>query len=1134
MKIRIHIYLSCILIFASSLLYGQEQEIKFMHLTVNDGLTQNWIRSIFQDSYGYMWFGSGGSGINRYDGYEIKLYKNDPFNKNSLSSNWINIIYEDNHRRLWIGTQHGINIYDREKDLFIKYDKIPSEMVIGIYEPSNEYLYICTNHNIYELNNRTNVISPFCESASCFKDIFMGQIEEDTKGNFWIPSTNGLFRLDFKNKTLIRYPIDDKNPLNISANSLQGIYKDKSGRVWVGSDNKGLLLICYDENDTPFFKKFTNDPNNKNSISPGLIRALLDDGTGRLWIGTENGGLDILDLKNIEKDKPYFRHFKSDIDDVNSISNNSIYSIFKDKQDIIWIGTYSGGINYYSKQLFKFEHYYKNINNHLIDKTVNAFYYEGDQLWIGTEGGLSISNSKTGKYQNFCYDKNDSKTIGSNSIWTIFKDSRDNVWVGTWGGGLNLFDKKSSSFKRYLNNPNDSSSISGNNVFSITEDDEGYIWIATMGFGLNKYDYKTNKFKSYKSDFYSDNTISGDWVQCLLNYGEDELWISTSDGVDILNKKTLKYTNFKHDTSDYKSISYNGANMIFKDSKNNIWLGTDGGLNFFNRRDSSFKYYTEKDGLANNSIKGIVEDYKGNLWISTNNGVSKFINGTSLPDKPTFKNYTKKDGLQGNEFSRRACFKDPSGKIYFGGLNGFNSFYPDSINDNQFIPEIVFTDFLISNKTVSINDNSSPLKKHISQSDEIILKPEMSVITFKYAALNYIMPDKNQYAYKLEGFDKDWNFIGNKRDVTFTNLAPGNYIFKVKACNNDGYWNEKGTQIKIKVLPPWWKTTWFKITSVLLLLAVLFSIYNFRINSIKKTNIRLKKLVDERTKEINQKNTILIQKSEELSTTVELLKERQILVENQAEKLKAQKEELTRYNHDLNELNATKDKFFSIVAHDIKNPFNVILGFSEILLMYYHEWSEERKLETIKLLNNSSRSLYDLLENLLQWSRSERGLIEINPSNIILYESIKNIVELLKYSANSKEIEIKTNNIENNIIVFADIQLLNSILRNLVNNAIKFTNKRGLIEIKSEVKNGFAFVSVEDNGVGMTEKAMENLFKLNVNQTTTGTNNEKGTGLGLILVKEFVTKQGGEIFVESEPGKGSRFTFTIPLENNLS
>lgn len=1107
---------------------SQPTQLRFKHLSVEDGLSQSWVQCIFQDKYGYIWFGTGGNGVNKFNGYEFSIYKNNPKIKNSLSNNQITAIYEDRYGNILVGTQFGLNIYDRNNDCFYNYSSFPSQYITGFYETGKGKLYVITVTNIYKVDLKKNLVRAYCNSPSgCLTDIFVDAITEDFYGNLWVGSSNGLYLLDTLNKSFTIFQHHENDPASISENILQSLYRDTKGRVWVGTVNNGLSLIQYrNENKSqPYFINFSHDTRNPNSISKGAIRDMLDDGKGNLWIGTENGGLDILDLQSFENGNPKFNHNLNDKYNEKSLSNNSIYALLKDIQGTIWIGTYGGGVSFYNKLLYKFDHYYNYSENNI----VNVIYEADEKFWIGTEGGLIVLNSRLNDYKVYSHNPNDEQSLGSDAVWAILKDSRNNLWIGTWAGGLNLFNRNTKTFSHFIPENNNPQSLGSTNVFGIIEDKDGYLWIACMNGGLNRYDYRTNTFRQYRADFQSGNSISGDWVQTILESSNGELWVSTSVGVDLFDKKTEQFIHFTNNDADSTSISYNGATVIFEDSKGNIWLGTEGGLNSFIREDSSFIYYQEEDGLPDNSVKGICEDDHGNLWLSTNRGLSKFFGGINRPEKPVFENYDVNDGLQGNEFNRRSFFKDKEGFMYFGGTNGFNVFHPDSLKRNTFIPPVVLTDFLLFNKPVKIGDNDSPLKSHIGDAKEITLSYKHTVITFKFAALDYLAPGKNQYKYFMKGFDEDWHEVGNKREVTYTNLDPGKYIFKVKGSNNDGTWNDEGVSLVINILPPWWQTIWFRFLVIIIAISLIIGFYYYRLHQLNRQKHSLQQMVKQRTREIEEKNAILLKQTDELNEINTILEERQQRIEEQAEELRTQAEKLSSTNNTLLTLNATKDKFFSIIAHDLKNPFSSILGFCEVLSIRYDKYDDTKRKHLIGIIDRSAQNVFKLLENLLQWSRSQTGNIKYTPEEFKIEEVIENILLLVDTSLTEKGLKLSYN-VPKNLKIYADKNMIHTVIRNLITNSIKFS-EAGEIKIEVGDFDSYTKISVIDTGVGIRKEMIDKIFEIEKSKSTEGTRGEPGTGLGLIICKEFIEKNGGKIGVESEFGKGSVFYFTLPKKN---
>ena len=837
--------------------FAQRPRLQFKYLKVKDGLSQSWVKSICQDQYGFIWFGTD-NGLNRYDGYTFKIYKYNPKDNTSLSNNSIERINEDRNGNLWIATQGGLNLYDRNNDRFIFHSHWPRAGLNDLAELEDGRLLLTSNESgIYIYAPETDTYINYTQNDTTENSISSNNINtaiQDRNGYIWIGAANGLNLFDPKSEQFTLIDNTQWKYRNLSGNNIRSLYEDSKGNIWVGTWSNGLNLLRYSENPVDCtFRSYKNDPEDPTSLGTGTVAAIQEDRNGYLWISTENDGLNLLDLKNFHGRNAVFYHYKHDPSDNTSLSNNSVYSLFQDNCNSMWIGTYGDGINMYNRLNEKFIHYKQkpsNINS-LSNNFVYSFLEEGNLLWIGTEKGLNRYNQRTGQFRHYIHDPNNSQSIGSNAAIAVFRDKRQNMWVGTWAGGLNLMNTKEGTFAQFKMDDNNPSSIGANNIFSMTEDSK-YLWLGTMGGGLNRYDYQTGSFKIYRENPEDPSTILNDWVNFLFEDSHGYLWIASQGGVDVFNKMNESFWHVLHDTSDQKSISSDDPTFFHEDSKRQIWIGTKRGLNVFNREDSSFHYYTEEQGLPNNQVNGILEDDHGNLWISTNRGLTKFINGIEQPENPVFKNYTVSDGLQGDEYNQRSCYKGKDGRMYFGGTNGFNVFHPDSIKENTFIPPIVISDFLLFNKPVHIGEEGSPLIKHINETDELVLSYKQSVLTFEFAALNYISPEKNEYSYYLEGFDKEWNNVGTKRVASYTNLDPGKYTLRIRGSNNDGLWNEDGKVLRIVITPPFWQTGWFRIILILVILGSASGGIYWYTSTMRKRNEELEAEVAKRTDELKK------------------------------------------------------------------------------------------------------------------------------------------------------------------------------------------------------------------------------------------------------------------------------------------
>jgi signal transduction histidine kinase/ligand-binding sensor domain-containing protein len=911
----------------------------------------------------------------------------------------------------------------------------------------------------------------------------ISSIYEDSGKNLWVGSSDGNLSLFDRVKESFT-PIYYQNE-KLSNDRIWNITGDREGTIWISTYRDGLYSMRFPDDGDPEIVHYANDINDAASISSNFILTVFEDSNGQLWIGTENGGLILFDRENEE-----FITLRSDPFDDKSLSSNSIWSIYEDRSGNIWIGSYSGGINLLSKYGKSFSHY-KHIPGKeysLSHNSVTSFSEDSQgKIWVGTDGGgINLFDRKNGTFLN--YNSKNSK-LGSDAVLSSFEDSRGNLWVGTWGGGLNLFDRGSQTFREYTTK---NSNLCSNQIFSIIEDRRGLLWIGSYFGGLSYFDRESNSFINYTP---GNSQISDNQIKMILEDSYGVIWVCGAFGLNAFDPETETFTVYSHDDKKDKSLSAGYVLSILEAADSTLWIGTAGGLNKYNRQQNSFTSYYIKDGLPSNAIKGIREDDSGNLWLSTNRGISRLD-----PRTGKFTNYDYSDGLQDDEFYQCSSYKSSNGELYFGGVNGFNVFHPESIQSNPYIPPVIITDFQIFNKPVSIGEDS-PLKTHISEAEQITLSHKQMAFSFEFTALNFISSDKNQYAYKMDGFDQEWNFTGTDHSAAYTNLDPGVYTFRVKASNNDGLWNEKGASVKIIITPPFWKTLGFKIVAILLLIVLILSIYYIRVRQILYRNRMLNEQVVERTKELNEKNAIL---------------------QDQTEELTAQRDELDATN-------SVKDKLFSIISHDLRSPFNTLKGFIELINLKYDAYSDKEIKNIIGIISESADNVYNLLDNLLNWSRSQANKLVCKPVLTDLVELIHNKIELVNFQALNKNITLECRCASKEILLEIDPDLIHVVVLNLISNAIKFTPLNGKIEVDCEMDTSHVILSVKDNGVGISEDNMKILFRSDVHFTSSGTANEKGIGLGMLICKDFVEIHHGKIWVESELGKGSTFFVKLPL-----
>lgn len=852
------------LFFCVSLVWGQQNQGVFKHHTIKDGLSQTTVYAICQDSLGYMWFGTL-DGLNKYDGYRYKVYRYNHKDSNSISDNITSVLFADNNMDIWIGTfSKGLSKYNYEKDNFENYiysqacTNCPNSNTIRtINQDAEGYLWIGSNNGLNrydkikkQFENYNHLLPESKQHAAVIYSIVF-----DKNQTMWLGTNKGLMKL---NKITNKFEIISVNA-NAQVANVKGLVFDKQDQLWMATSKGIWALNSLTYESINFVDKIANNVYLKNVYT----NCVFLDSEDNLWFGTdEKGAIQYIPYKNqwmVYQHEPY---------NPKSIGNKRIWGVFEDRNKKLWFGTDIAGADSYNPHEVFFDHYFKHPlqANNLNDNNIWAFCDDDEgNVYIGTDaGGLNIYNAQNNTFA-YLRAGTGSKAIASDYVRCLLHDDAGNIWIGT-NKGLNVLTKGGNikHYKYIKNNPN---SLSCDKPRIIYQDSKKNIWIGSE-IGLSRYNPVKDNFDKFFIHKQDTQVVNNNRIWALAESSDGHLWVGTcGEGLYKLNLITFKFEDYYYSLNSDNSCLNEIVRCIYEDKNQNVWLATSYGLARINPKTKDVKCYYEDNGLPNNLVYGILPDNSGNLWLSTNYGISKF-NTTS----EQFKNYTVIDGLQNNEFNQGAYYKGKSGKMYFGGINGFNAFYPEKIETQIAYPKVVITDFKIFNKSVVIGE-SKVLSKHISLTDATQISYKENVISIEFSALNFSNPEHNYYYYKLEGFDKDWVYAGNSNSVTYTNLDPKKYTFKVKCSNNNLVWGDNYTALQIIITPPFYKTYWFLLIIVLLIVLAIVFYIRIRLYLLKKRNKILTRLVEIRTIEISEQSDKIFEQKEEISAQKDKIEE---------------------------------------------------------------------------------------------------------------------------------------------------------------------------------------------------------------------------------------------------------------------
>lgn len=1048
---KIVIYLFFLCLGMHSAFSETPEQITFSYISINEGLSQSTVFSIDQDKRGNMWFATY-DGVNKYDGYAFTVYQHNEDDPNSIANDISRIVKTDSQGRVWIGTRDGLSRYDEEKDIFQNffYEKNGKHLQVnGIEEISPEQLLISTPEGLIMFDIKESKFIDDSFSTAMHKTIASTLYRQDDQ--IYIgTSTDGLYTYSITQKTFEKViPI-------LGTKQIQAILQQSPTRIWVATEGAGLFLI---NPKTKEIKNYLHSPSNPKSISSNYIRSLAMDSQNRLWIGTFN------DLNIYHEGTDSFASYSSNPVENGSLSQRSVRSIFMDSQGGMWLGTYFGGLNYYHPIRNRFKNI-RNIpyKNSLSDNVVSCIVEDKDKnLWIGTnDGGLNLYNPITQRFTSYTLQEDESaRGIGSNNIKAVYVDEKKSlVYIGTHAGGLSILHRNSGQVENF-NQRN--SQLVNENVYAILPDGEGNLWLGTLS-ALVRFNPEQQSFTTIEKE--KDGTpVVSKQITTLFRDSHKRLWIGGEEGLSVFKQEGLDIQ--KASILPVSNVTKLFTNCIYEASNGIIWVGTREGFYCFNEKDKQIKRYNTTNGLPNNVVYGILEDSFGRLWLSTNRGISCFN-----PETEKFRNFTESDGLQSNQFNTASYCRTSVGQMYFGGINGITTFRPELLLDNPYTPPVVITKLQLFNKVVRPDDETGILTKNISETKSITLKSWQTAFSIEFVVSNYISGQHNTFAYKLEGYDKEWYYLTDSRTVSYSNLPQGTYQFLVKAANSDGKWNPIPTALEIIVLPIWYKTWW----ALLIFFATFagFITFVFRFFWMRKS-------------------------------------------------MEAQLEIERRDKEHQEEINQMKMRFFINISHELRTPLTLILTpLQEIINKISDRWTRNQ----LEYIQRNANRLLHLVNQLMDYRRAELGVFELKAKKGNAHQLIQDNFLFYDKLARHKKITYTLHSeLEDKEVLF-DANYLELIVNNLLSNAFKYTESGQSITVTLKEENGWLLLQVSDTGIGIPinkqGKIFERFYQIESEHV--------GSGIGLSLVQRLIELHHGRIELDSEENKGSTFSVYLPQD----
>jgi len=1057
---------------------AQEEQYSFRHINVHHEVT-----SILKDRGGFIWVGTS-SGLHRFDGYTVKTFRHDPRDTASLLNNLVKQLFETPDRHIGVRTIEGLMLYDPETERFgknldafhtrygtsaeLKNIIRDNNGAFWFVEPGKVIKYTPADKKRITFENSTG--DPASISADSIADV-----TTDRNGAAWIVHRNGsIEKIAVVNgQPRVVQRIDALSVVNTGRRYTYRIFADGQGDLWVCVPNysRGVYYVQPGSGKLSHFTTHTQTPR----LNSNLVSGFTEVKDGIIWVATDQGGINVIDKKTF-----HVTHILHREEDSRTLAESSVKTMYRDNEGIVWAGTFKRGVSYYHEDIVRFDLY----KNHLRDKNSLPFgdvnrFAEDDRgnVWIGTNGGGLLYFDRSRKsFTQYKHNPADPASISGDVIVSLCRDAEGILWVGTYNHGLNRFDGK--RFTRFTYNAQDTTSIPSQNVWEVFEDSKKRLWIGTLENGVALLNRETGKFQRLKVG--GNNAIQSAFIFSIAEDRQGNIWFGTVYGIDVLSSDGKVFTHYTA-SSDPKSLSSNNIWDIKEDSKGRIWIATIDGLNRFDPATKTFQAYRNL-GLQDNSVLTIQEDNAGNIWLGTLNGLCQ-LTVAGNGDIARIKHYTEADGLQGLQFNENAAYKTKRGELFFGGPSGFNILKPEALQINRKPPAIVFTDFQLYQKPVIIGeevDGVVALEQSVTTADNIVLPPGRNFFSIDFSALDYFGPEKNRYAYNLEGLNTEWVTLDEgAHRVTFNSLNPGTYTLHVKAMNSAGIWSDREAALRISIEPPFWKTKTAFVVYFVFLLAILFA------------------------------GRKLVQQREKMKFAIE-----------------HERQEALR----MRELDLMKIKFFTNVSHEFRTPLSLIISPAEDLMKRSADPGNHRQFE---LIYRNAKRLLHLVNQLLDFRKLEVHEIKFNPTEGNIIAFIKEVVLMFSDLSERKSITLEFQSSITRLETVFDRDKLERILFNLLSNAFKFTPGGGHIVVRTAVttedEKSVLQIDVQDTGIGIPHDKLGKIFeRFFQNDLPSGIVNQ-GSGIGLSITQEFVKMHGGRVEVKSAPTQGSCFTVLLPV-----